>query len=51
MTLDSLLGLLIYNENLLVDLDNKIIQLANNESELEMEAFEAEEIQAKSLKQ
>ena len=46
-TLDLLLGQLIRKENLLADLDTKIIQLVGDEDELETEVFEAEEIQGK----
>ena len=45
--LDSLVGQLNRKENLLADLDAKILQLVNDEGELETEVFEAEEIQSK----
>ena len=45
--LDLIFGQLTRKENLLTDLDTKIIKLVNNEGELEMEVFEAQEIQSK----
>ena len=45
--LDSLLGQLNWKEKLLSDLDAKILHLISDESDLETEVFEAEEIQSK----
>jgi len=46
-SLDFLIQQLSHKEKLLADLDAKILPLINNESELETDLFEMEEIQCK----